>query len=75
MNQEELFRKYLPTFSDIEVSGAVQADGPIVSVFGRRGAPDFFLVKFATVSGSVGPMALNRTTAAALLRLLQQSGF
>jgi hypothetical protein len=47
----------------------------VVSIRGRRGAPNVFLVKFATATGEIGPLILNRTCAEVLKNFLQQEGF
>jgi hypothetical protein len=76
MSQEELFQKYLPTFNEIEITQSVSANGPAVSVIGRRGAANIFIAKFATEGGgSYPPIVMNRATARALRQALEEQGF
>jgi hypothetical protein len=62
-------------FTVADVTHALATDGEIVSVRGRRGAPNVFVVKFATPTGSIGPLILNQMSAQMLKKLLHQEGF
>jgi hypothetical protein len=75
MTQEQLFQKHFPTLNDAENISAVQAAGLAVSMVGRKGNPDVFVVKFATEKGPMAPILMNRRTAEMLRVLLQQEGF
>ena len=50
----------------------LSGDGEIVSVFGRGGIPDLFVVAFATRKGRIGPIALNPLVAKILAASLQE---
>jgi hypothetical protein len=73
--QKTDFQTYFPTISDAEAAASLTNPGEIVSVTGRRAAPNVFLVKFSTRTGVVGPLVLNRYTAEILKQTLDQQGF
>jgi len=75
MTQEELFQKYFPPLGDKEVLDSVQAEGVVVSMVGRRGTPDLFIVKFSTERRQYPPIVMNQKTAQMLHLILQQQGF
>jgi hypothetical protein len=62
-------------FSDEAAASAFQQRGEIVTLKGARRATDHFVVSFASESGAVGPLCLNRTSATKLYQLLAQEGF
>jgi hypothetical protein len=68
-------RSQAASFTDADAAAALTVPGEIVSVNGRMGPSNRFLVKFATLGGEVGPLILNQTSAEALKHLLQNAGF
>jgi len=75
--EEALFKKFFPhtQFNDVEAAASVQNHGLGVSVYGRRGIPDNFVLCVATTKDRLGPITMNRKTAVELKRLLTQEGF
>ena len=75
--QKTNFTQRLPAtdFSDTDAAQSYAAYGEVVSLRGKRGTPNVFIVKFATMTGEIGPFLLNRTSAEALKSYLQQEGF
>jgi hypothetical protein len=71
--EEDLYQRHFPTFTDAEVAAAAHA--PVVSVSGRVGVPNVFVLALATQAGRIGPMTLTRTAAVELRALLERSGF
>jgi hypothetical protein len=75
--QETEFQQHFDTatFTDADSTQSFSAHGEMVSLVGRRGMPDLFVVAFATRRGRIGPYVLNRLVATQLRQLLQQEGF
>jgi hypothetical protein len=75
--QKTLFTQRFPAtdFSDADLAQALQTHGEVVSMRGRRGAPNIFVMKLATQTREFGPFLLNRTVAESLKQLLDQEGF
>jgi hypothetical protein len=74
--EQELFQRHFPTFTDAEVAASAQSTGRIVSVAGRAGVPNVFVLALATERGRLDqPLVLSRTAATELRRLLQTEGF
>jgi hypothetical protein len=74
--EQELFQRHFPTFTDAEVAASAQSPGPVVSIAGRVGVPNVFVLALATQSGRLGsPLVLTRTAAIELRTLLQRVGF
>ena len=73
--QETVFQQYFPRFTDEDAAKSLCVHGEIVSMMGRKGVPDLFVVQFASRTGRHGPFVLNRLTAATLRQILQQEGF
>jgi len=69
--REELFEERLPTFAVGQAEEFFRLHGgEVVSVWGRRGAPDYLVVAFATQTETFGPISLNPEVVAELRRLL-----
>jgi hypothetical protein len=64
------------SFTDADAAAAYATyDGEMVSLEGRRGMPDLFVVKFVSMKKQAPLLILNRTVATALKHLLDQEGF
>ncbi|MGH7038373.1 MAG: hypothetical protein ACREE1_09590 [Stellaceae bacterium] len=75
LTEEELYQQHFPRFTDAEVVASVQSIGPVVSVAGRAGVPNVFVLALATQSKRLDPVVLTRTAAIELRALLQREGF
>lgn len=75
MTEAELFEKHFPSLDDKQTLDTVANEGVVVSMVGRRGNPNVFVVKFATEKKTYLPLVLNQTTAKMLLRVLTEQGF
>jgi hypothetical protein len=73
MLEDELFAKHFPVFTEEEAAQAAAA--PIVSLSGRAGVPNVFVLALATENGRFAPVALTRRAAVELRSLLQGLGF
>jgi hypothetical protein len=72
------FERYLRKPYDDEIATSVKAHGLKVSMWGaKRISPvgDVFVLALFGLDGTVGPFALNRTTATQLRKLLEQEGY
>ena len=70
------FQAKFPPIPDQAAAQSLSANGAIVSLNGRAGVGDVFVVTFVSDQGrAFGPLVLNRTSAVALHALLAQSGF
>jgi hypothetical protein len=76
MNTRTLFEEKLPKFTDTDAAVLFHEHGEIVSVAGRKGPLDFFLVKFVSKNGLfAGPLTLNPVVARALCAQLLAAGY
>ena len=73
--EEDLYQQHFPTFTDAEIAASVQSPGPVVSLSGRAGVPNVFVLALATQTGRIGPLTLTHTAAVQLRALLQGLGF
>lgn len=73
--RETWFQEKFPQFTENQAATFFRQHGEIVSVNARPGAPDLFLVAFASEGQQYGPMALNPIVARALCGLLIQHGY
>jgi hypothetical protein len=71
--REQLFEEKLPIFTGEQAETFFRIHGgEVLSVWGRKGTPDYYVVSFATSTEQFGPISLNPVTAAALRKLLDQ---
>jgi hypothetical protein len=52
--EEDLYQHHFPNFTDAEVAVSVQSPGRIVSLSGRAGVPNVFVLALATEIGRIG---------------------
>jgi hypothetical protein len=75
-DDEKLFQKRLPNFTDTDAALLWSEFGTVVSMDGRPGPLfDTFLVKFVAERTDCGPLVLNQTVARALCGLLIRHGY
>jgi hypothetical protein len=75
MTREEAFQKHVPKFTQQQAETFFQDHGgEVVSVWGRRGAPDYLVLSFATTTEKFGPVSLNPVAVASLRRILEHAG-
>jgi hypothetical protein len=74
-NDERLFKEKLPKFTDVEAHQLWAEYGSVVSMDGRPGPLDSFLVKFAAERTDCGPLVLTATVARELCNLLIRHGY
>jgi hypothetical protein len=73
--QEDNFRLHFPEFTNDEAQRFASAHGEVVSLCGRRGAPNLFVMTLATNNQTWGPFPLNAFCASRLREVLQQQGY
>ena len=70
-SREKAFMDRLPKFTDAQAETFFRAHGgEVVSVWGRRGMPDYLVLAFATETEMFGPISLNPVAVAALRTIL-----
>ena len=70
-SREDAFKRRLPEFTDNQAKTFFDLHGgEVVSVWGRRGVPDYLVLAFATETETFGPIALNPIAVEALRKLL-----
>jgi hypothetical protein len=75
MTREEAFEKCLPRFTPQQAQMFFDAHGgEVVSVWGRRGTPDYLVLSFSTETEKFGPVSLNPIAVAALRKILEHAG-
>ena len=74
--EKAVFQAKFPPITDQAAAQSLAGNGEIVSLNGRSGTGDFFVVTFVSSTSRIfGPLVLNRTCAEALHSLLGQNGF
>jgi len=72
-NESALFQHHFPRFTDADIADVLAQIGPIVSVSGRVGVPNVFVLALGSETSRVGPLILTRTVARELRSLLEKS--
>ncbi|HTQ14594.1 MAG TPA: hypothetical protein VMH86_12030 [Rhizomicrobium sp.] len=73
--RETLFQTRFPEFTEAQATKFFEQHGEMVSVNGRPGTPDLFLVALASEKQAYGPLALNPLVARTLCKLLVDAGY
>jgi hypothetical protein len=64
--RETEFHQHFPTFTEVEAIETFRTTGEIVSMAGRAGVPNLYVVMFASRTKKYGPFALNPLVARVL---------
>lgn len=73
--RETLFKENLPEFTDVQAEALYRRFGEVISVNGREGPIDSFLLMFVTEKSDCGPLCLNPVVARELCKLLIANGY